>query len=247
MQRSETKFCEKCHKAMRADEFYGSNNLEKYPDGKLNVCKKCLTMHVDNWNSDTFKDILQECDVPYVPKEWNKLLSSYAQDPSKVTGVTILGRYLSKMKLKQYKEYTWKDTEFLQQLADHELEEAMKRQGVGAAERSQIIQDSQKIMDNPNPGYTPFENDYTPGPSYFDEQFGPDEDLGNDLTEEDKKYLKLKWGKMYKPEEWISLEQLYQEMVEAYGIEAPGDINSLKMVCKTSLKANQLLDIGDRP
>jgi hypothetical protein len=36
----------------------------------------------------------------YKPEEWNKLLSSYARDKSKLTGMTILGRYLSKMKLK---------------------------------------------------------------------------------------------------------------------------------------------------
>jgi len=70
-------------------------------------------MHVDNWNPDTYLWILQECDVPYVPDEWAKLMENYARDPSKLTGMTILGRYLSKMKLKQWKEYRWKDTAFL--------------------------------------------------------------------------------------------------------------------------------------
>ena len=54
----------------------------------------------DNFNPDTYLWILQECDVPYVPEEWNKLMAKYAMDRSKVTGMTILGRYLSKMKLK---------------------------------------------------------------------------------------------------------------------------------------------------
>jgi hypothetical protein len=57
-------------------------------------------MRVDNWNPDTYMWILQECDVPYIPSEWDKLLASYAKDRSKVTGVTIIGRYLAKMKLK---------------------------------------------------------------------------------------------------------------------------------------------------
>jgi len=112
---------------MRAEQFYGSNNLEKYPEGKLDLCKKCITAHIDNWNPDTYVWILQECDVPYVPKEWETLLASYAKDPSKVTGVTIIGRYLAKMKLKQYKDYRFKDTEFLQQLNDNKIETAMKR------------------------------------------------------------------------------------------------------------------------
>jgi hypothetical protein len=79
-------------------------------------------MHVDNWNPDTYIWILQECDVPYVPDEWMKLLETYGRDKSKVTGMTILGRYLSKMKLKQYKDYRFKDTAFLQELADAKME-----------------------------------------------------------------------------------------------------------------------------
>ena len=93
-------YCEKCNSTKAADQFYLSNNLDKYPEGKVNLCKKCMTLHVDNWNPDTYLWILQEIDVPYIPEEWNKLLASYGKDKSKVTGMTILGRYLSKMKLK---------------------------------------------------------------------------------------------------------------------------------------------------
>ena len=93
-----TFYCEKCNRTMSAEQFYGSNNLDKYPDGKLKQCKKCVSMHVDNFNPDTYLWILQECDVPYIPDEWNKLLASYGKDKSKLTGMTILGRYLSKMK-----------------------------------------------------------------------------------------------------------------------------------------------------
>ena len=65
-------FCEKCNRTMGAEQFYGSNNLKKYPEGKMKQCKKCMTMHVDNWNPETYLWILQEVDVPYVPDEWNK-------------------------------------------------------------------------------------------------------------------------------------------------------------------------------
>ena len=57
--------------------------------------------------------------------------------------------------------------------------------------------------------------------------------------------LRVKWGKTYKPDEWIQLEKLYNEMMESYDIQSAGHIDTLKMICKTSLKANQLLDIGD--
>ena len=65
------------------------------------------------------------------------------------------------------------------------------------------------------------------------------------MTEEDRTYLRLKWGKTYKPEEWVKLEQLYEEMMNSYDIQGAGHIDNLKLLCKTSLKANQLIDMGD--
>ena len=247
---AESYYCEKCNRTMNADQFYGSNNLEKYPDGKLRQCKKCITMHVDNFNPDTYLWILQECDVPYVPEEWNKLLQTYGKDRTKLTGATILGRYLSKMKLKQFREYRWKDTEFLQEVANKKIEETMKRQGYEAAEIAQAIATStvpipqgqlqEPVHQEPNPFLATGEEDY------FAEMNGaPSDDFTDDLTEEDRTYLRLKWGKTYKPEEWIRLEQLYEEMMASYDIQGAGHIDTLKLVCKTSLKANQLIDIGD--
>ena len=247
---SDTYFCNTCKRTMRADEFYGSNNLEKYPNGKLNTCKKCITMRVDNWDPETFVWILQECDVPWIPDEWNKLLATYGKDKTKVTGTTIIGRYLSKMKLKQFRDYRWKDTQFLQELADHKKEEAMKRQGYGAAEIAQVLMESRETIpegDVPIPDISApppqTQNNMYGGEAYFDD--GSDDELTKDLTDEDKLYLRLKWGKAYKPEEWVRLEQLYQEMSQSYDIQGAGHEDTLKLVCKTSLKSNQLLDIGD--
>ena len=235
-------YCKKRNKTMSAEQFYGSNDLQKYPEGKLDSCKKCITMHVDNWNPESYLWILQDCDVPYVPDEWNKLLSSYAKDPSKLTGMTILGRYLSKMKLKQWKEYRWKDTEFLQQLADSKLEQTMKRQGYSAAEIT-MAQEQNKII-IPEEGFREPVYAEQPVEDYFAQQAGG-EDMDIDLTDEDRTYLRLKWGKAYKPEEWVKLEQLYEEMMNSYDIQGAGHIDTLKLICKTSLKANQLIDMGD--
>lgn len=242
-------YCEKCNKTMGGDQFYSSNNLEKYPnDGKLNQCKKCITMHIDNWNPDTYLWILQEIDVPYIPEEWNKLMATYAKDKSKLTGLSILGRYLSKMKLKQFKDYRWKDSEFLQELNNSKIEQTMKRQGYDAQQIAQAI--SKATFDIPTeeltkPVYQPIEEKEEPQEDYFAQQSGSDNDFNDDLTEEDRIYLRLKWGKTYKPEEWIRLEQLYKEMMDSYDIQTAGHIDTLKLICKTSLKANQLIDIGD--
>ena len=244
---NEMYYCEKCHKTMRASEFYSSNNLEKYPnDGKFTMCKKCLTMHVDNWNPDTYLWILQEADVPYVPKEWQGLMDKYGRDRSKLTGMTILGRYLSKMKLKQYKEYRWKDNDYLEEKAKSDIEQAMKRQGYSAAEIDQAIEESKTNIDFGNVREPDHPSIITaPLEDYFDTFSEPDTSIEDDLTEEDRTYLRLKWGKTYKPEEWIRLEQFYEEMMGSYDIQGAGHIDNLKLLCKTSLKANQLIDIGD--
>ena len=243
----ESYYCEKCNRTMGGDQFYGSNNLEKYPETKLKQCKKCITMHVDNFNPDTYLWILQECDVPYVPEEWNKLLATYGKDRSKLTGTTILGRYLSKMKLKQWRDYRWKDTEFLQEVANKRIEETMKRQGYEAAEIAMAIQQAsvpipQGELEAPPPPVAATSNDEE---DYFAQINGGHDDFIDDLTEEDRTYLRLKWGKTYKPEEWVKLEQLYEEMMASYDSQGAGHIDTLKLICKTSLKANQLIDIGD--
>lgn len=246
---TETLYCKKCNRTMSAENFYKSNNLEKYPSGRFDICKKCLTMHVDNWNPETYMWILQEADVPYVPDEWNKLMIKYAQDKSKVTGATIIGRYLGKMALKQYRDYRWKDTEFLQQEANRKMEETMKRQGYDAQTIATAINKATfEIPDKPleEPVFTGVPaNPTAPMDDYFAEINGGADDFEDDLTEEDKTYLRLKWGKAYKPEEWVRLEQLYEEMMASYDIQGAGHIDTLKLVCKTSLKANQLIDIGD--
>ena len=241
-------YCEKCNRTMAAEQFYTSNNLEKYPnDGKLTQCKKCLTMHVDNWNPDTYLWILQEIDVPYVPEEWNKLLAKYGQDRRKMTGLTILGRYLSKMKLKQFQDYRWEHTEHLQAIANKKIEETMKRSGYDREQIDEAIMKASFTVPEgeltapvvvSNDTMDDLAADFTIGQQVENE-------LVSDLTDEDRTYLCLKWGKTYRPDEWVRLEELYIQMTNSYDIQAAGDINTLKLACKTSLKANQLLDLGD--
>lgn len=236
---------------MDESNFYRSNNLEKYPNGHLDQCKKCITMHVNNWKPETYVWILQECDVPYMPKEWTKLMASQqVKDKTKLTGATILGRYLGKMRMVQYRNYRWKDTEFLKQKEQNEIIQAMRDQGYDQQEIDKAIEQvdftlpegelpKPETYNQPSilemPEIPEKESDFI-----FEE---PEEDLG--LTDEEKLAMRLKWGKGYKQEEWVKLEQLYNDMMQSYDIQTAGHIDTLKFICKTSLKMNQLIDIGD--
>ena len=239
-----TILCEKCRKTMDVSNFYISKNTEKYPpDGRLNVCKKCLTMHVNNWEPSTYMHILQEIDIPYIPQEWEALLERYGKDPKKVTGVTILGRYLSKMKLKQFAHLNWSDTERLmeddkkKQLIIRQQEEAQRNRYAAALQSGEALEGLEGVdIDNLTEEQI---QELFPAPEQMPTS------LEDELTQEDKKYLSLKWGKLYRPEEWIALEQFYEQMTSSFDIQTAAHFDYLKMICKTSLKMNQAIDCGD--
>ena len=231
-----TLYCKTCNRTMDQNQFYQTLRLDKYPDGFLPECKKCVTRHVDNWDPKTYLWILEDIDVPYIEEEWTTLLDRYAKDPKKTTGMTILGRYLSKMRMKQFNEYRWADTERLRQEADAKKAEVMARQGYSGEDIENAI----------NTGTMPekpaeFQTETSAAPIDLNEP----EFFNDDLTEEDKKYLTIKWGKAYRPYEWVQLEKLYQEMMAAFDIVTPAHEDYLKLICKTSLKCHQLVDIGD--
>ena len=235
-----TLYCKTCNRTMDENQFYQTKRLDKYPEGFLPECKKCLTRHVDNWDPKTYLWILEDIDVPYIEEEWTTLLDRYAKDPRKTTGMTILGRYLSKMRMKQFSSYTWADTDRLREEMNAKKAEVMARQGYTGEEIENAIQtgtmpekpDDFKAAEAESQGAAPIDLN---APDFFDD----------DLTEEDKKYLTLKWGKAYRPYEWVQLEKLYQEMMAAFDIVTPAHEDYLKLICKTSLKCHQLVDLGD--
>ena len=94
-------YCKKCGKWM------GENSFFTYKDGsKTEMCKECLTMHIDNFDESTYVWLLEKMDVPYIPAEWNILRDRiYEKKKKKKKSSSVFGRYLSKMKLKQWKQY----------------------------------------------------------------------------------------------------------------------------------------------
>ena len=250
------KACQKCGKVMdETAQFY----LRK--DGtRMDLCKKCLTMHIDNFNPETFLWILKDMDLPYIPEEWNVLRDrAFAKNPN-LNGMSVFGKYLSKMKLKQWKQYGWEDSEKLQALnaekkkaveAEREkYEEHLKEQ----LESGEITESQYKTLvststQNQEQLYAqPIVTDAVDNPFGDGSGFMPEDDLvdlGEELTEEDKMYLAMKWGRLYKPAEWVELEKTYKEMTESFDIQDADTINTLILICKTNLKMNQYLDSGD--
>jgi hypothetical protein len=87
-------------------------------------------------------------------------------------------------------------------LADKEIKETMKRQGYSASEITEAIQKDKIVIPEGELAIPVYEDKEAPAPVAYE----PNADIDMptiDLTEEDKRYLLLKWGKSYKPEEWI--------------------------------------------
>ena len=255
---SEQLYCQKCRKTMSDVNYY------TYKNGtKAELCKSCLTMHINNFEPDTFLWLLEKFDVPYIPAEWDVLRDrAYAKDPYKMNGMSVFGKYLSKMKLKQWKNFSWADTEKLKL----EAEEKAKLYGNVNAINEEEIQHMKEALENgeiseaqyktymqinqPEPSFEiaagPGQKNSSPYP-INDNPFEQVEiiDVGADLTQEDKIYLAMKWGRLYSAADWVALEQLYTEFMDSFDIQGAARIDTLKMICKTSLKMNQAIDAGD--
>lgn len=249
--------CQKCGKVLDEGQFY------TYKNGtKTELCKKCLTMHIDNFDESTYLWLLEKMDVPYVPAEWNSLRDkAYAKDAEKMNGMSVFGKYLSKMKLKQWKEYSWADSEKLQAEAaakaenngvekneefEAELQAKYEAGEISEAEYKTLMSvPAQMKAEEERPAANPY---LGPDNPYNEQEMFPEEELPDpsaELTQEDKIYLAMKWGRMYKLAEWVELEKTYNEMMESFDIQDADTKNTLILLCKTTLKANQALDRGD--
>jgi len=253
-----SRLCVKCGKMMDENtQFYTYKTGEK-----TDMCKKCLTMHIDNFNSDTFLWLLEKMDVPYVPEEWNVLRDrAFAKNPN-LNGMSVFGKYLSKMKLKQWKDYSWADTERLKalkeeknklQIAEREKFEAEIKAQFDNGEITEAQYKTLISTETQNEDYytgqgpaihmpAMADNPYQES-NFIDASLLPTPDA--QLTDEDKIYLAMKWGRLYTPADWIELEKNYNEMMNSFDIQDADTINTLVLLCKTNLKMNQAIDCGD--
>ena len=273
--------CQRCNRKLAQIQFY------TYKDGsKCEICKLCLTAHIDNFDPNTFEWILEKMDVPYIPEEWNILRDkAFAKDPYKMNGMSVIGKYLAKMKLKQWKDSSYADTE---KILKERQAERLKKEKAEAEQKSRYeaelkvklsegkitLAEYQTLVSTQtqNKELPPQLGNVITGQhlsqqyqvrgqpkSYaealsqaknpFQEQnfLSEDEipDPGEKLDKDDKLYLAMKWGRLYKPSQWVALEQLYNEFMNSFDIQGAARIDTLKKICKTSLKMDEAIDSGD--
>lgn len=256
--------CDKCQKTMNEDSFYTYKNGDK-----AELCKKCMTMHINNFEPSTFLWILEKMDVPYIEAEWNVLRDrAFAANPLKMNGMSVIGKYLGKMRLKNFKDYSWADTEQFEaekrqrdaekleqeeelRARDEELREQLKNGEITQAEYMTLSSTAYQnehfstVVPSGAAAINPISTGNNP---YQEENFMSEDELVDpsvELTAEDKLYLAMKWGRLYKPSEWIELEKKYTEMANSFDIQDSDTEGTLILTCKTFLKMNQAIDCGD--
>lgn len=249
--------CEKCLKEMEDTNFY------TYKDGrKTELCKKCLTMHINAFDETTFLWVLEKMDLPYIPAEWNSLRDKDYQKKgeAKFKSDAVFGKYLSKMKLNQWNKYGWADgprliaegEQRVAEIAEMNAEkdafyrEKFENGEISEAEFKTLTSTpAQRAAAATGPSVNPY---LGPNNPFNENNFFREEDLPNpaeELTQEDKIYLAMKWGRLYKPDEWVELEKHYTEMMNSFDIQDADTISTLILICKTDLKMNQAIDNGD--
>lgn len=264
-------FCKKCQKVLKDKEFYKKKNGEP-----LDICKKCLTMHINVFEPESFMWVLEKIDIPYIEEEFNATINKdYAKKGAdNFDHAAAFGKYLSKMKLGQWNKYTYADTEKLKAEKEERIAAAAKQEEeynndlLKQLQEGQISEYEYKTMTSVvqqetdrdkylvDPKVFAGKDKKSEGGSssggdlnFYDEnQFIAEEDLpdpATELTQDDKIYLAMKWGRLYKPAEWIELEATYKEYMNSFEVNDPDTEKSLIMICKMILKMNQALDAGD--
>lgn len=75
----------------------------------LQFTKEEIYEQIDNSKPETFLPFLKMMDYPYIEREWQNMVNRYP-------GGLILGRYLSMMRLKGYRSFTYADSEWLNEV-----------------------------------------------------------------------------------------------------------------------------------
>lgn len=232
-------FCLGCKKTLDEKNFFKTNRTDKFVNGILPQCKTCVTMGIDDTDESTFLPILKEIDIPYIPTEWRALvIKKTPKSPS------ILGKYVSKMRLNQFKKYRWKDTEALVERETNNILMALRQETGSETEAEEKLQEMLSMSDitKPQMGSMTSGNEAAQAAALYG--LTPETSKYN-LTQEEINELKVNWGPDYSEDEYLQLEQLFTDMKEAYIIQDPIALSNSKMICKMTMKMNKFLDIDD--
>ena len=230
-------FCTHCHKTLDEKQFFKTSRVDKHPSGVLPECKTCATLTVDDLDPTTFLPLLKEIDVPYIPSEWRALVVKKDSRSG-----SVLGKYVSKMRLNQFKRKHWIDSAQMVEEETQSLLEALRQETNSETEAERQVNEMLTFSDL---GNKPSMNAMETAPAMAAMYGLSPETSKYGLTQEEIDRLKFEWGDDYTEDEFFKFEQLLTDMKEAYVIQDPIAVSNAKMICKMTVKMNKFLDIDD--
>lgn len=182
----------KCGRELVVNNNFYKSKSPFFPNGYVNICKKCISEMADYNDMNTIYTIMQTLDIPFFYNRWKETCEKNPQNP--------LGNYI--------------------RMANSGINEFG-----GARYKDSIFENnSSEIIDN-----------YT-----FD-------DIEKDLLSDFKptKEMLLRWGSKYEAEQYIKLENFYNDMKEKNNIETPQDEEYLRKLAVISIKMDEELEKGN--
>lgn len=78
-----------------------------------------LQEQIDDNDTSTFLPILEEMNYPYMEEVWNGCVEFDERHNLYNLKHSVIGKYISKMNLRGFREYTWKDNSFIAMLYEN--------------------------------------------------------------------------------------------------------------------------------
>lgn len=182
----------KCGRELVVNNNFYQSKSPFFPEGYVNICKKCITNMVDYNDLNSVYGVMQILDIPFYYNRWQETCEKKPNNP--------LGNYI--------------------RMANSGINEFS-----GARYKDSVFNAS---------------NDVNLDKYSFDDI---EKDLLNDFRP--TKEMLLRWGTRYEAEQYIKLENFYNDMKEKNNIETPQDEDYLRKLAVISMKMDEELEMGN--
>lgn len=228
----EKKVCARCSLNRNIADYYTTRLISgEEHDGRVDVCKTCIGNNFKVSDPGTFMHVLAAVDHPWLPIEFKAIAETYSTSINP-NNISILGRYISKMKLAQYNKYGFMDSDTLQaELGDESTQDPIENY----AYKTPLVKPVSSTAQNDSTMTIDIYNGQTASELLESSKDKPIDNKYN-LTNDEIAYLTFKWGSFYNIEELVTLERKYAEMAASYEIETAMHRDYLKKLCTISMQ-----------
>ena len=118
--------CKECGQDLPEKDFW-EVRIGRNEHKRFDKCKKCCLKSIDIYDYKSIIPLLEELNFPYIQEQLSTIYQRWwDNDPS---CQRIISQYLSKMKLMSFRDYTFEDSNMLNELDELRRKEMEERYG----------------------------------------------------------------------------------------------------------------------